>query len=195
MVVGYILIGDHGLHQREEVGAAIKGRQLCRQVDHAGSRFCHVGGQIPAVRAGIGQQLLFVEALGVVEGLLRRVSELAVCLTLQGGKVIELRRLFLLLLLRDRGTGDDRTLAHGRCLFRLRRIGKLLRHRLGSIQCQAQQMIFFLVEQCDLCVTLRQHCQRGRLNTAHIQGAVIEDGKKACGIDPHQPIRFLAAQG
>ena len=41
------------------------------QVDHAGDRFRHVGGQIPAVRAGIGQQLLFVEALGVVKGLLR----------------------------------------------------------------------------------------------------------------------------
>ena len=66
VMVGYILVGDHGLHQREEVCAAIKGRQLCRQVDHAGGRFRHVGGQIAAVRAGIGQQLLFVEALGVV---------------------------------------------------------------------------------------------------------------------------------
>ena len=118
MVVGYILIGDHGLHQREEVGAAIKRWQLCHQMDHAGRRFLHVRGQIPAVRAGIGQQLLFVEALGVVKGLLRRVSEQAVRLTLQGGKVIELRRLFFLLLLRNRGTGDGRTLAHGRCLFR-----------------------------------------------------------------------------
>ena len=55
-------------------------------------------------------------------------------------------------------------------------------------------MIFFLVKQRDLCVTLRQHCQRGRLNTAYIQGAVIEDGEKARGIDSHQPIRFLAAE-
>ena len=195
MVVGYILIGDHGLHQREEVCEAIKGRQLCRQVDHAGSRFCHVGGQIPAVRAGIGQQLLFVEALCVVKGLLRCVSEQAVCLPLQGGKVIELRRLFLLLLLCDRGTGDGRTLAHGRCLFRLCRIGELLRHRFGSVQHQAQQMIFFFVEQRDLRVTIRHHCQCGCLNTAHIQGAVIENGEKARGIDPHQPIRFLAAEG
>ena len=117
VVVGHLFVGDHGLHQREEVCATIKGRQLCRQVDHTGDRFRHVGGQIPTVCAGIGQQLLFVEALGVVEGLLRRVSEQAVCLTLQGGKVIELWRLFLLLLLRDRGTGDGRTLAHGRCLF------------------------------------------------------------------------------
>ena len=150
---------------------------------------------MPTVCAGIGQQLLFVEALGVVKGLLRRVSEQAVCLPLQGGKVIELRRLFLLLLLRDRGTGDGRPLAHGRCLFRRCRIGEFLRHRLGSIQRQAQQMIFFLVEQRDLCVTLRQHCQCGGLNTTHIQGAVIENGEKARGVDPHQPIRFLAAEG
>ena len=126
MVVGYILIGDHGLYQREEVTAAIKRRQLRRQVDHTRDRFRHVGGQIPAVRAGIGQQLLFIEALGVVKGLLRRVSEQAVCLTLQGGKIIELWRLFLLLLLRDRSTGDGHTLAHSRCLFRLCWIGELL---------------------------------------------------------------------
>ena len=126
VVVGYIFVGDHGLHQREEVCAAIKRWQLYCQMDHTGRRFRHVRGQIPAVRAGIGQQLLFVEALGVVKGLLRRVSEQAVRLPLQGGKIIELRRLFLLLLLRDGSTGDGRTLAHGRCLFRLRRIGELL---------------------------------------------------------------------
>ena len=51
------------------------------------------------------------------------------------------------------------------------------------------------MEQRDLRVTLRQHCQCGGLNTAYIQGAVIEDGEKAGGIDPHQPIRFLAAEG
>ena len=55
-------------------------------------------------------------------------------------------------------------------------------------------MIFFLVKQRDLCVTLRQHCQRGCLHTAYIQGAVIENGEKACSVDPHQPIRFLAAE-
>ena len=56
-------------------------------------------------------------------------------------------------------------------------------------------MIFLFVEQCDFCITLRQHCQRGCLHTAHIQGAVIENGEKARSVDPHQPIRFLAAEG
>ena len=195
VVVRYILVGDHGFHQRKEVAAAIKGRQLCRQVDHAGCRFCHIGGQIPAVRAGIGQQLLFVEALGVVKGLLCRVSEQAVCLPLQGGEIIELRRLFFLLFLRDRGTGGGRTLARRRYLFRLRRIGEFLRHCFGSVQHQAQQMIFFFVEQCDFFVTLGKHGKSRRLDTAHIQGAVIENGEKARGVDPHQPIRFLAADG
>ena len=56
-------------------------------------------------------------------------------------------------------------------------------------------MIFFFVEQRDLRVTLRQHCQCGGLNTAHIQGAVMENGEKTSGVDPHQPICFLAAEG
>ena len=56
-------------------------------------------------------------------------------------------------------------------------------------------MIFLFVEQCDFCVTLRQHCQRGCLHTTHIQGTVIKDGEKSCGVDPHQPICFLAAEG
>ena len=55
-------------------------------------------------------------------------------------------------------------------------------------------MILFLVKQRDLRVTLRQHCQCGRLNTAHIQGTVIENGEKSRSIDPHQPVRFLAAE-
>ena len=56
-------------------------------------------------------------------------------------------------------------------------------------------MILFLVEQRDLRVTLRQHCQCGCLHTAYIQGAVIENGEKTSGVDSNQPIRFLAAEG
>ena len=195
VVVGYVLVGDHGLHQRKEVAAAIKGRQLCRQMDHAGGRFRHIGGQIPAVRAGIGQQLFFVEALSVVKGLLRRVAKQPVRLPLQGGEVIELRRLVLLLLTGDGGTGDGSALAHGRRLLRLRRIGESLRHRLRAGQGQAHMMILLLLEQRDLRVPRRQKGQGGRLNTAHIQGAVIEDGEKAGGVDPHQPVSPLAAEG
>ena len=156
VVVGYVLVGDHGLHQRIEIADFIKGRQLCRQMDHTGGRFRHIGGQIPAVRARVGQQLFFVEALGVVKGLLRRVAKQPICLTLQGGEVIEHRGLFLLLLTGDGGTGDGSALAHGRRLLRLRRIGKSLRHRLRAGQGQAHMMILLLLEQRDLRVPRRQ---------------------------------------
>ena len=42
VVVGYILVGDHGLYQREEVTAAIKGRHVRRQMDDAGGCFRHI---------------------------------------------------------------------------------------------------------------------------------------------------------
>ena len=66
---------------------------------------------------------------------------------------------------------------------------------LGSIQSKANMVVLLLLEAGDLPVPVHQHGQGGRLDTSHIQGAVIEDGEKARGIDPHQPIRFLAAQG
>ena len=66
VMVGHILIGNQGPHIRDEVGATVKGRHLRRQMEDTGSRLRHVGSQIPAVRPGIGQQLLFIQALGVV---------------------------------------------------------------------------------------------------------------------------------
>ena len=37
--------------------------------------------------------------------------------------------------------------------------------------------------------------KRQGLDTAHIQGAVVENGEKPRGVDPHQPVRFLTAEG
>ena len=56
-------------------------------------------------------------------------------------------------------------------------------------------MVFLFLKEHDLPVTLRQHCQSRRLDTPHIQGAVVEDREKTGGIDPHQPIRLLPAKG
>ena len=49
----------------------------------------HVLGQILAVRAGIGQQLLFIELLGIIKGLLGGKSKQAVGLPLQGGEIVK----------------------------------------------------------------------------------------------------------
>ena len=82
VMIGYILIRNQRLHVGAKLMAGIKGRHLRRQVEDEAGRFRHVGGQIPAVRPGIGQQLLFIETLGIVKRLLCRVPENAVGLPL-----------------------------------------------------------------------------------------------------------------
>ena len=106
MVIGHLFAVQHPAKLRGNVQPRRKGKQRPQAGHDAFRRGLHIVGKILAVGAGIGQQLLFVEALCVVKGLLRRVAKQPVCLTLQGGKIIELRRLFLLLLLRDRSTGN-----------------------------------------------------------------------------------------
>ena len=53
--------------------------------DHGGS-LRHAAHQIPAVRPGLVHQLLTIERLGVVQGLLGRAAEHPVRLPLQGGE-------------------------------------------------------------------------------------------------------------
>ena len=195
VMVGHILVGNQNRYIREEPGAAVKGRHLRRQVEDTGSRLRHVGGQVPAVRPGIGQQLLFIQALGVVQGLLCRVAEHPVCLPLQSRQVVEFRGLFFFLFT---GTGGaDRRVPRARRLYCLGvlRGNDLLRNSLGPAYGQAHMMVFLLFEARDLPVPVRQHGKGRGLDTAHIQGAVVEDGEKPRGIDPHQPVRFLAAEG
>ena len=58
----------------------------------------HILGQIPAVGAGVSHQLLFIESLGVIEGLLRRIAQQPVGIPLESCQVIEGGRTFCFLL-------------------------------------------------------------------------------------------------
>ena len=174
MVVRHLLV----IHQRRNIGeklrADVEGRHPCRQMqDHRGG-LRHVAGQIPAVCAGIGQQLLFIERLSVVQGLFGRVAEHPVCLPLQGGQVVQLGRLLRLFLphqgythglLPVTGVPDGLGILHNRDFFR---------NRLDPLQRQPHMMVFLLAEQDDLAVPVGQHCQGGRLHPPHIQGAVVQ---------------------
>ena len=194
MVVGYLLV----VHQRQNIGeklrAGVEGRHPCRQMQDHGGGLRHVARQIPAVRAGIGQQLLFIERLGVVQGLFGRVAEYPVCLPLQGGQVVQLGRLLRLFLphqgythglLPVTGVPDGLGILHSWDFFR---------NRLGSLQRQPHMMVFLLAEQDDLTVPVGQHRQSGRLHPPHIQGAVVEDREQAARIDADEPVRLLAAK-
>ena len=58
-----------------------------------GDRPLHISGQKPAVSAGIGAELLFIQRLEIVQGLLGRIAELPVGIPLEGRQVIEGGRL------------------------------------------------------------------------------------------------------
>ena len=162
--------------------------------DHGGG-LRHVGGQIPAVRPGIGQQLFLIEGLGIVQGLFGRVAEQPVCLPLEGGQVVEPGRGLLLPFTGDGGTDRRGSVTGGPQRLRLLRGGDALRHRLGPLQGQPHMMVFLLLEAGDLPVPVRQHGEGGRLHPPHVQGAVVEDREKPCGVDADEPVRLLAAEG
>ena len=67
---------------------------LRRRSRQSRNRPFHIGGQIPAVGAGIGAELLFIQCLEIVQGLLGRVAKLPVGIPLEGCQVIEGRRFF-----------------------------------------------------------------------------------------------------
>ena len=168
VVVGYLLV----VHQRQNIGkklrAGLEGRHPCRQMQDHGGGLRHVASQIPAVRAGIGQQLLFIKRLGVVQGLLGRVAEQPVCLSLQGGQVIQLGRLLRLFLPHQRYTHGPLPVTGVPDGLGVLRGNNAVADRLGSLQRQAHMMVFFLAEQDDLAVPVSQHRQGGRLHPPNI---------------------------
>ena len=132
MVVRHILIGYGKVNHRIEIAASIEGRQLCRQMDNDRCSFRHIRGQIPAVSTGIGQQLLFIEGLGIFQSLLGRIAEDPVCFPLQGGQVIELRGIFLLLLLGDGGTDHFAFGTVDQCGLRLGKVLEAFGQNFGA---------------------------------------------------------------
>ena len=104
VVVRYLFAVQHPARIRGKCKPLGNGQQP-QQVRHK-MLYCpaHILGQILTVRAGIGQQFLFIKLLGIVKGLLCREAEQAVCLPLQGGQVVELGRLFCLFLTLNRST-------------------------------------------------------------------------------------------
>ena len=56
-------------------------------------------------------------------------------------------------------------------------------------------MVFLFLKAADLGLPVNQHFKGRRLDTAHGQGLVVEDGEQPGRVDPHQPIRLRPAKG
>ena len=178
VVVGYRLVVHQRQNIREKLRAGVEGRHPRRQMQDHGGGLRHVAGQIPAVRAGIGQQLLFIERLGVVQGLLGRVAEHPVCLPLQGGQVVQLGRLLRLFLPHQGYTHGPLPVAGVSDGLGVLRGNYAVADRLDPLQRQPHMMVFLLAEQDDLAVPVGQHRQGGRLHPPHIQSAVVQHRKQ-----------------
>ena len=146
------------------------------------------------VRARIGQELLFVERLNEIERLLGGEAVVSVCLALQGGQIIELRRIDGFRLPLERRNDGLLFLASRRnsfCFlfgFDLFQIGGQI--ALADVDIE----ILLLLERGDFPVTLHQHCKGRRLDAPDHQLLVIERGEKAGAVDTDNPVCLRAAE-
>ena len=185
MVVRYLFAVQHPAHIRGKCKPLGNGQQP-QQVRHKMlCRLVHILGQILTVRAGIGQQFLFVKLLGIIKGLLCRETEQTVCFPLQGGQVIELGRLFCLFLPLDRrtdsrcpGTGFSQSVG-------LVHASNASAARFQAAGLDADRVILFFLEAQDFCIPVHQHFQCRGLHPAYRQGFVVQHRKQPCCIDAH----------
>ena len=94
VVVGYFLIVDDRLRITGNGDSFAKRHSIGNQIHQHRQAVCHIASQIAAVSTGIGAELLFIQALQIVQGLLGCKSKQAVGISLQSSQVIESRRLF-----------------------------------------------------------------------------------------------------
>ena len=147
-----------------------------------------------AVRARIGQELLFVECLYEIERLLGGEAVVAVRLALQGGQIIELRRIDGFRLPLERRNDGFLFLASRRNFFCFL-FGFDLFQISGQITLADMDVEILLLLECgDFPVTLHQHCKGRRLDAPDHQLLVIERGEKAGAVDTDNPVCLRAAE-
>ena len=195
VVVGYFLIVDDRLRITGNGDPFAKRHSIGNQIHQHRQAVCHITGQIAAVSTGIGAELLFIQALQIVQGLLGCKSKQAVGISLQSSQVIEGRRLFGLFLAFHLFDCDICTLTG---FFQLLS-SSLIRHALPGYgktgQLQRHGIKGNRLKGVDLSFSLDNECQRWGHHAPDVEGAVIQHGKKPCGIDPHQPVGLGTAEG
>ena len=140
------------------------------------------------VCSGIGQELLFIERLHQLKCLLCREAVIAVCLTLQGGQIVELRRIDRLRLTLERRNDGLLFIASRRNRFCLVFGFDLLHISRQTVLLDMDIEVFLLVESGDLAFTLYQHCQRRCLNTTYHELFLIERSEQPCAVDTDNPV-------
>ena len=143
-----------------------------------------------AVCARIGQELLFVERLNEIKRLLGGEAVVSVCLSLQGGQIVELRRIDRLRFLPERRNDGLLFLASRRNSFRFLFGFDLFQISDQIALADVDVEILFLLERGDFTVALHQHCKGRRLDAPDYQLFVIKRGEQAGAVDADDPVRL-----
>ena len=194
MVIGDLFIVDdlRSVHMNRD--AAHLRHRRCHVAYERWQTVCHIRGQIPAVGARIGAELLFIKALEVVQRLLGGEAKNPVGVALQGGEVVKGRRLFSFVLALDRLYHCHLTAAGFLQGFGLRLILHAFAASIKSRKPQRDRIERLRLESVDFRFPLYDERQRGRHHTANIQRAVIENGEKSRGVNAYQPVGLAAAE-
>lgn len=94
VVIGHLFVVDdlRGVYMDGKVGHLRQRR--CHAAYECGQAIRHFRGQITAVGAGIGAELLFIQALEIIQCPLGGEAKNSVGITLQGGEIVKGRRFF-----------------------------------------------------------------------------------------------------
>ena len=111
MVVGHFLVVDDLGRIAGKLHTSGKGQRPSSEPDQLRQTRCHIRSQVTAVRPGVGTELLFIEVLQIVQGLLGCEPQQPVGVPLEGGQVIEGGRLRGFVLARHLFHRSSRTLA------------------------------------------------------------------------------------
>ena len=171
------------------VDDAFKERHLAGDnADHLTGGALHILSDELTVRSGIGKQLFLIEGLHKIERLLGGKAIVAVGFPLQGGQIIELRRVDRLRLLLERRNDGLLFIASRRNRLRLVFGFDLFHVRRQAVFADMDIEVFLLVEGCDFAFTLHQHCQSRRLDAPDHQLLMIECREQPCAVDADNPI-------
>ena len=97
-MVGYFAVVANPRKVGLQLHALHKGESSAKAGDKFLCAALHIGSDIFAVGAGIGQKPFFIKGLRIVKGLFRRKPIQTVCFPLQGGEVKQFRRACFLFL-------------------------------------------------------------------------------------------------
>ena len=147
--------------------------------------------------------MLFIQALGGLQRLVRRKPEHFIGVPLQAGQVIQLGRRFLF---PGRFRLDHRTcfvfyrFRDRFCVFLLLQVGvrvqlirKVYAAVIAEIGCQRAEAFRF--EVLDLFPPLHQDCQRRCLDPADGKERIVFQCKRPACVHAHQPVRLASAPG